>query len=72
MEKGSVFMKKAFRCILMLLLMIGAFAIVKAERDSQITDTLLQAGVTEPVQLSQWGNTAACVTETERSSDGSC
>ncbi len=58
-------MKKALCCILMMLMMIGASAIVKAESDSRITDTLRQAGVTEPVQLSQWGNTAACFAETD-------
>ena len=58
-------MKKAFCCILMIMLMIGVSLMAKAENDSQITGVLRQAGVTQPVQLSQWGDTAACFAETD-------
>ena len=63
-EKGSNFMKKPLLCVLAFLLIMGISAWTEAENTSQITDALRQAGVSEPVQLSQWGDTAACFAET--------
>ena len=45
------------------LMLFSGSASAEAGEDAQITDVLCQAGITEPVQLSQWGNTAACFEE---------
>ncbi len=58
-------MKKRFLCIFLLLLtLIGASA-AAAGAETQLNDALRQAGITEPVQLSQWGDTAACFAGTD-------
>ena len=57
-------MKKPVLCLIVLMLMLGASAFAAAG-DAQIADTLRQAGITDPVQLMQWGDTAACFAETD-------
>ncbi|MBR3099748.1 MAG: SH3 domain-containing protein, partial [Clostridia bacterium] len=58
-------MKKLILCIVALILILyGASALAAGSDEALITDTLRQAGITEPVQLSQWGDTAACFAET--------
>ena len=52
----------SFALVLMLCSASGAKA---AGEDEQVTETLLQAGVTDPVQLSRWGDTAACFAGTD-------
>ena len=51
--------------IALMLVLISASALATAGDEALITDTLRQAGITEPVQLSQWGDTAACFAETD-------
>ena len=59
-------MKKAIAGFLVLLLMLaGASAPAAAGDGAEITDTLRRAGITRPVQLSQWGGTAGCFAETD-------
>lgn len=59
-------MKKLILCLVTLILMLFSVSALAASSDEAlITDTLRQAGITEPVQLSQWGDTAACFTETD-------
>ncbi len=59
-------MKKFILCAFALvLLLVSAYALADTGDDAQITDALRRAGVTQPVQLSQWGNTAACFAETD-------
>ena len=59
-------MKKPILCLAALILMlVSASALATGGDEALITDTLRQAGITEPVQLSQWGDTAACFTETD-------
>lgn len=61
-----IVMKKAlFICILCVSMLFLTFAIAENQDETQITDTLMQAGITEPVQLSQWGDTAVCFAETD-------
>ena len=59
-------MKKRFLCIFLLMLtLVSASALAAASDEAQITEALRQAGITEPVQLSQWGDTAACFAGTD-------
>ncbi|MBR7173246.1 MAG: hypothetical protein IKD50_02305 [Clostridia bacterium] len=59
-------MKKPFLCLVALILMLfSASALAAGSDEALITDTLRQAGITEPVQLTQWGDTAACFAETD-------
>ena len=59
-------MKKPFLCLVALILMLlSSTALAAGSDEALITDTLRQAGITEPVQLSQWGDTAACFAETD-------
>ena len=48
------------------LMLIGASALAADGDEAWITDILGQAGITQPVQLSQWGDTAACFAQTDR------
>ncbi len=60
-------MNKLLLVILLCVVMLfSASAIAENQNRTQITDALLQAGISEPVQLSQWGDTAACFAETDR------
>ena len=63
--KVIVVKKALFICILCISMFFLTFAIAENQDGTQITDTLRQAGITDPVQLSQWGDTAACFTEIE-------
>ena len=57
-------MKKTVCCLVALMLMLfSASALATSGDEVMITDTLRQAGITEPVQLSQWGDTAVCFAE---------
>ena len=59
-------MKKPILCLFALILMLfSASALAAGGDEALITDTLHRAGITEPVQLTQWGDTAACFTETD-------
>ena len=59
-------MNKPLLVILLCVVMLfSASAIAENQDRTQITDALLQAGISEPVQLSQWGDTAACFAETD-------
>ncbi|MBR0228780.1 MAG: hypothetical protein IJQ62_10565, partial [Clostridia bacterium] len=59
-------MKKLIFCLVTLILMLFSVSALAAGSDEAlITDTLRQAGITEPVQLTQWGDTAACFAETD-------
>ncbi len=58
-------MKKRLFLILVSLLMTACVSALAAGDDAQIADTLRQAAVTEPVQLSRWGDTAACFAESD-------
>ena len=59
-------MKKTILCIIVLTLMlIGASAPAATVDEEQITEALRQADVMQPVQLSRWGDTAACFAETD-------
>ena len=62
----SVYLKTALSFSLTLILMlVNASALAANGDEALITDTLRQAGITEPVQLSQWGDTAACFAGTD-------
>ena len=50
---------------LLVMTLLTAASIAMAEADREIISTLEKAGVGEPVQLAQWGDTAACFAETE-------
>lgn len=52
----------SFLCVSMFFL---TFSIAENQDETQITDTLRQAGITDPVQLSQWDDTAVCFSEIE-------
>lgn len=52
----------SFLCVSMFFL---TFSIAENQDGTQITDTLRQAGITDPVQLSQWDDTAVCFSEIE-------
>ena len=53
-------MKKPSALILVfLLILIASSAIADAADEAPIADALRQAGIAQPVQLSQWGDTAA-------------
>ncbi len=59
-------MKKVMSCVFVLILALAcASAPASAGDDAQIAEALRQAGVSRPVQLSQWGDTAACFAETD-------
>ena len=59
-------MKKPVLCLVALILMlVSASALATSGDEALITDTLRQAGIIEPVQLTQWGDTAACFAEAE-------
>ncbi|MBR6706813.1 MAG: hypothetical protein IKI84_09065 [Clostridia bacterium] len=59
-------MKKTILCLVALILMLCSASVWAASGDEAlITDILRQAGITEPVQLSQWGDTAACFAGTD-------
>ena len=59
-------MKKPILCLVALILMLFSASALAADSDEAlITDTLRRAGITESIQLSQWGDTAACFTETD-------
>ena len=59
-------MKKPVLCLVALILMlVSASALATSGDEALITDTLRQAGIIEPVQLTQWGDTAACFAETD-------
>ncbi|MBR3020258.1 MAG: hypothetical protein IKH57_24855 [Clostridia bacterium] len=59
-------MKKTILWVIaLILILISATALAETGDDVQITDTLRQTGITEPVQLSQWGDTAVCFADTE-------
>ena len=54
-------MKKIwFIRLLCAVMLFSAYAIAEDQGGPQIADALCQAGITEPVQISQWGDTAAC------------
>ena len=51
-DKG---MKKIwFVSLLCAVMLFSAYAIAEDQGGTRITDALMQAGITEPVQLSQW------------------
>jgi len=54
-----------FISLLCAVILFSAFAIAENQDQTQIADALRQAGITEPEQLSQWGETAACFAETD-------
>ena len=58
-------MKKAL--ILLIMLLTVTFCVVSFAEDATtgITTVLDTAGIQNPIQLSQWGNTAACFAETD-------
>ena len=62
--KVIVVKKALFICILCVSMFFLTFAIAENQDGTQITDALMQAGITEPVQLSQWGDTVVCFAET--------
>ena len=50
-------MKKIwFIRLLCAVMLFSAYAIAEDHGGTRITDALMQAGITEPVQLSQWGD----------------
>ncbi|MBR4458131.1 MAG: hypothetical protein IKS31_04135 [Clostridia bacterium] len=51
--------------IALMLVSISASALADEGDEALITDILCQAGITEPIRLSQWGDTAACFAETD-------
>ncbi len=57
--------KPLFVVLLCGMLLFSASAFAEERDSSRITDALLKAGISEPVQLSQWGDTAACFAETD-------
>ena len=57
--------KSLFITLLCAVLFFSAFAAAENQDGTQITDILIQAGITQPVQLSQWGDTAACFADTD-------
>ena len=62
----SVSLKTALSFSLAFILMLfSASALAAGSDEALITDTLRQTGITEPIQLSQWGDTAACFAETD-------
>ncbi len=58
-------MKMSVRMAVLVLMLAYAFAPAGAEDEAPIAEVLRRAGVSEPVQLSQWGDTAACFAETD-------
>ena len=54
-----------FISFLCAVLVFSAFAVAENQDKTQITDILGQAGIPQPVQLSQWGDTAACFADTD-------
>ena len=58
-------MSRFFRLFLVLMLLFPSFALAGTDDEASITAVLYGAGISEPVQLSQWGDTAACFAETE-------
>ncbi len=59
-------MKRTILCLVALILMLcSASAWAASSDEALITDILRQADITQPVQLSQWGDTAACFAETD-------
>ncbi len=59
-------MKKPILCLVALIFMLfSASALAAGSDEALIADTLRQAGINEPVQLTQWGDTAACFAETD-------
>ncbi len=57
-------MKRIWIGLLVMTLLMAA-STAMAEADREIISTLEKAGVGEPVQLTQWGDTAACFAETD-------
>ena len=50
-------MKKPILCLVALILMLlSSTALAAGSDEALITDTLRQAGITAPVQLTQWGD----------------
>ena len=47
----------------LMLILIGVSAFAADRDEAQITDALHQAGITQPIQFSQWGDAAACFAE---------
>lgn len=65
-ERKIVAMKKYLIRFIILMSVLLCFASSAAKGDDEaITDTLKHAGITNPVQLLQWGDTAACFAETD-------
>ena len=60
----TVSVKTALSFLLILMLFTASAAAASVD-DAQITDTLFQAGITQPVHLSRWGDTAACFAGTD-------
>lgn len=59
-------MKKTLLCILALCLVLtAAWALADSESGAELAEALRQAGVEQPLQLSQRGDTAACFAETD-------
>ncbi len=48
-----------------MLMLFSASALATSGDEALITDALRQAGITKPIQLSQWGDTEACFAETD-------
>ena len=63
-EGSIITMKKTVLWVIALML-ISASALAASGYEAQIVDTLRQSGITQPVQLTQWGDTAACFAETD-------
>ena len=65
-KKGKMSMKQMIRLgILVLMMLVSVCALAEKAEQEQIKEVLLQSGVSQPVQLSVWGDTAACFAETE-------
>ena len=57
--------KRGFWVIAVLLIMLSIFAVAESVNETSILSALANAGISEPVQLSQWGDTAVCFAETD-------
>ena len=51
--------------ILVFMMSCVSYALASTNDEAKIKSSLNNAGISQPVQLSQWGDTAACFAETE-------
>ena len=59
--------RKFFLLILAVMALMVTFATAETEDNAKIADALQEAEISQPVQLSQWGDTAVCFAETNGS-----